>query len=435
MPETRRRPTQHRGARDEINGDWRSTVTRTKLDQELKNVIDLERNMPTYQEMLEQKRASVREVDARESARLREQGAILVDIREQDEVEQGIIPGAVHIPRGFLEMRIEETVRDRDTPVIVYCAGGVRSIFGAEALSDLGYRNVASMAGGFSGWKAVGLPWRVPLTLTSDQRRRYSRHLLIPEVGEEGQRKLLDAKVLLVGAGGLGSPAALYLAAAGVGTLGIVDADIVDESNLQRQVVHTTERVGMPKVESARVAIEALNPDVNVVKHETRLDQSNVLDIFADYDIILDGTDNFATRYLINDACVLLNKPNVHGSIFRFEGQATTFIPFEGPCYRCLFPTPPPPELAPSCAEAGVLGLLPGTVGIVQATETAKLILGIGEPLVGRLLTYDALEMEFRELRLSRDPECPMCGPGAPTSLDDIEYTDVGCLIPALAVH
>jgi molybdopterin/thiamine biosynthesis adenylyltransferase/rhodanese-related sulfurtransferase len=391
--------------------------------------------MPTYQEMLEQKRAAVREVDPRESARLREQGAILVDIREQDEVDQGIIPGAVHIPRGFLEMRIEEAVRDRDTPLVVYCAGGVRSIFGAEALNNLGYRDVASMAGGFSGWKALGLPWRVPQTLTPDQRRRYSRHLLIPEVGEEGQRKLLDARVLLVGAGGLGSPAALYLAAAGVGTLGIVDADVVDESNLQRQVVHTTDRLGIPKVESARVAIEALNPDVNVVKHETRLDQSNVLDIFAAYDVILDGTDNFATRYLINDACVLLNKPNVHGSIFRFEGQATTFIPHEGPCYRCLFPTPPPPELAPSCAEAGVLGLLPGTVGIIQATETAKLILGIGEPLVGRLLTYDALEMEFRELRLSRDPECPMCGPGAPTSLDDIEYTDVGCLIPALAVH
>jgi molybdopterin/thiamine biosynthesis adenylyltransferase/rhodanese-related sulfurtransferase len=391
--------------------------------------------MPTYQEMLEQKRASVREVDAREAARLREQGAILVDIREQDEVDQGIVPGAVHIPRGFLEMRIEETVRDRDTPIVVYCAGGVRSIFGAEALSELGYRDVASMAGGFSGWKASGLPWRVPQSLNPDQRRRYSRHLLIPEVGEEGQRKLLDAKVLLVGAGGLGSPAALYLAAAGVGTLGVVDADIVDDSNLQRQVIHTTERVGMPKVESARIAIEALNPDVNVVKHETRLDQSNVLDIFAGYDVILDGTDNFATRYLINDACVLLDKPNVHGSIFRFEGQATTFIPHEGPCYRCLFPTPPPPELAPSCAEAGVLGLLPGTVGIIQATETAKLILGIGEPLVGRLLTYDALEMEFRELRLSRDPECPMCGPGAPTSLDDIEYTDVGCLIPALAVH
>ena len=391
--------------------------------------------MPTYQEMLEQKRASVREVDAGESARLREQGAILVDVREQDEVDQGIIPGAIHIPRGFLEMRIEETIRDRDTPVVVYCAGGVRSIFGAEALSDLGYRDVASMAGGFSGWKAAGLPWRVPQSLTPDQRRRYSRHLLIPEVGEEGQRKLLDAKVLLVGAGGLGSPAALYLAAAGVGTLGVVDADIVDDSNLQRQVIHTTERVGMAKVESARIAIEALNPDVTVVKHETRLDQSNVLDIFADYDVILDGTDNFATRYLINDACVLLDKPNAHGSIFRFEGQATTFVPHQGPCYRCLFPTPPPPELAPSCAEAGVLGLLPGTIGIIQATEAAKLILGIGEPLVGRLLTYDALEMEFRELRLTRDPECPMCGPSAPTTLDEIEYTDVGCLIPALAAH
>jgi molybdopterin/thiamine biosynthesis adenylyltransferase/rhodanese-related sulfurtransferase len=414
---------------------WRSEATHSKLDQELKNIVDVEPNMPTYQEMLEQKRASVREVDARESARLREQGAILVDIREQDEVDQGIVPGAVHIPRGFLEMRIEETVRDRDTPIVVYCAGGVRSIFGAEALSELGYRDVASMAGGFSGWKASGLPWRVPQSLNPDQRRRYSRHLLIPEVGEEGQRKLLDAKVLLVGAGGLGSPAALYLAAAGVGTLGVVDADIVDDSNLQRQVIHTTERVGMPKVESARIAIEALNPDVNVVKHETRLDQSNVLDIFADYDVILDGTDNFATRYLINDACVLLDKPNAHGSIFRFEGQATTFIPHQGPCYRCLFPTPPPPELAPSCAEAGVLGLLPGTIGIIQATETAKFILGIGEPLIGRLLTYDALEMEFRELRLTRDPECPMCGPNAPTSLDEIEYTDVGCLIPALAVH
>ena len=391
--------------------------------------------MPTYQEILEQKRATVREVDARQSAQLREQGAVLIDVREQDEVDQGIVPGAIHIPRGYLEMRIEEAVRDRDTPLVVYCAGGVRSLFGAESLTELGYRDVVSMAGGFSGWKAAGLPWRVPQVLTPDQRRRYSRHLLIPEVGEEGQRKLLDAKVLLVGAGGLGSPAALYLAAAGVGTLGIVDDDVVDDSNLQRQVVHTTDRLGIPKAESARIAIESLNPDVKVVKHETRLDKSNVLDIFAQYDIILDGTDNFATRYLINDASVLLNKPNVHGSIFRFEGQATTFIPHDGPCYRCLFPTPPPPELAPSCAEAGVLGLLPGTVGMIQATETAKLILGIGEPLVGRLLTYDALGMEFRELRLSRDPECPMCGSGAPTSLVDIEYTDVGCLIPALAVR
>jgi molybdopterin/thiamine biosynthesis adenylyltransferase/rhodanese-related sulfurtransferase len=391
--------------------------------------------MPTYQEILEKKRATVREVDARQAAQWREQGATLIDVREQDEVDQGIIPGAIHIPRGYLEMRIEETVRDRDAPLVVYCAGGVRSLFGAEALTELGYRDVVSMAGGFSGWKAAGLPWRVPQALTPDQRRRYSRHLLIPEVGEEGQRKLLDAKVLLVGAGGLGSPAALYLAAAGVGTLGVVDDDVVDDSNLQRQVIHTTDRLGIAKAESARIAIESINPDVNVVKHETRLDKSNVLDIFSQYDVILDGTDNFATRYLINDATVLLNKPNVHGSIFRFEGQATTFIPYEGPCYRCLFPTPPPPELAPSCAEAGVLGLLPGMVGMIQATETAKLILGIGEPLVGRLLTYDALGMEFRELRLSRDPECPMCGPGAPTSLDEIEYTDVGCLIPALAVH
>jgi molybdopterin/thiamine biosynthesis adenylyltransferase/rhodanese-related sulfurtransferase len=391
--------------------------------------------MPTYQEILEQKRATVREVDARQAAQWREQGATLIDVREQDEVDQGIIPGAIHIPRGYLEMRIEETVRDRDAPLVVYCAGGVRSLFGAEALTELGYRDVVSMAGGFSGWKAAGLPWRVPQALTPDQRRRYSRHLLIPEVGEEGQRKLLDAKVLLVGAGGLGSPAALYLAAAGVGTLGVVDDDVVDDSNLQRQVIHTTDRLGIAKAESARIAIESINPDVEVVKHETRLDKSNVLEIFSQYDVILDGTDNFATRYLINDATVLLNKPNVHGSIFRFEGQATTFIPYEGPCYRCLFPTPPPPELAPSCAEAGVLGLLPGMVGMIQATETAKLILGIGEPLVGRLLTYDALGMEFRELRLSRDPECPMCGPGAPTSLDEIEYTDVGCLIPALAVH
>jgi molybdopterin/thiamine biosynthesis adenylyltransferase/rhodanese-related sulfurtransferase len=389
--------------------------------------------MPTYQEILDRKRQNVREVDPQESAAWREQGAVLVDIREQDEVDQGIVPGAIHIPRGFLEMRIEEAVRDRDTPIVVYCAGGVRSIFGAEALTDLGYRNVASMSGGFNGWKSIGLPWRLPQSLTPEQRRRYSRHLLIPEVGEEGQRKLLDAKVLLVGAGGLGSPAALYLAAAGVGTLGVIDADVVDESNLQRQVLHTTDRVGMPKVESARIAIEALNPDVQVVMHETRLDQRNALDIFAPYDIILDGTDNFATRYLINDACVLLGKPNIHGSIFRFEGQATTFISGEGPCYRCLFPTPPPPELAPSCAEAGVLGLLPGMIGLIQATEVAKLILGIGEPLVGRLLTYDALAMEFRELRLSRDPACPMCGPGAPTSLEDIEYTDVGCRIPALA--
>lgn len=391
--------------------------------------------MVSYRELLEQKRRDVPEVDAREALRLREHGATFVDVREQDEFDQGAIPGAVHIPRGFLEMRIEETLREPESPVVVFCAGGTRSLFAAETLQQLGYQNVFSMAGGFNGWKGTGLPWRIPQTLSPDQRRRYSRHLLIPEVGEEGQRKLLDARVLLVGAGGLGSPAALYLAAAGVGTLGIIDADVVDDSNLQRQVIHTAERLGIPKVESARIGIQALNPDVQVEKHEVHLDKSNVLDIFSQYDVILDGTDNFATRYLINDACVLLDKPNAHGSIFRFEGQATTFIPHVGPCYRCLFPSPPPPELAPSCAEAGVLGLLPGTIGIIQATEVAKLILGIGEPLVGRLLTYDALEMEFRELHLSRDPECPMCGPGAPTSLDDIEYTDVGCRIPALGAR
>ena len=389
----------------------------------------------TYRDLLEQTKAEIREIDVIEADRLRQDSnAVVLDVREQDEVDQGIVPGAVHIPRGYLEMRIEDAVPDKNRPILVYCAGGVRSAFAARAMQDLGYHESISVAGGFSAWKSAGLAWETPRTLTPDQRRRYSRHLLIPEVGEVGQQKLLDAKVLLVGAGGLGSPAALYLAAAGVGTLGIVDADTVDDSNLQRQVIHTTDRVGMPKVESGRLAIEALNPDVSVVMHETRLSKENVLDLFEPYDIILDGTDNFATRYLINDACVLLGKPNVHGSIFRFEGQATTFIAGEGPCYRCLFPTPPPPELAPSCAEAGVLGLLPGTVGLIQATDVAKLILGVGDPLVGRLLTYDALATEFRVLKLSRDPACPMCGPDAPASLDDIEYTDVACAIPALAM-
>jgi len=387
----------------------------------------------SYRTLLDQTKAAIHEVDTTEADALRlDTNAVVIDVREQDEVDQGTIPGAVHIPRGYLEMRIEETVPDKARPVVVYCAGGVRSAFAAKALQDLGYERTVSMAGGFSAWKAAGLPWEAPRNLTPDQRRRYSRHLLIPEVGEAGQQRLLDAKVLLVGAGGLGSPAAFYLAAAGVGTMGIVDADVVDDSNLQRQIIHTTDRLGLPKVESARIAIEALNPDVKVTGHETRLSKENVLDIVAAYDIVLDGTDNFATRYLINDACVLLNKPNIHGSIFRFEGQATTFMAGQGPCYRCLFPSPPPPELAPSCAEAGVLGLLPGTIGLIQATEVVKLILGIGEPLIGRLLTYDALRTEFRELRLSRDPECPMCGSGAPTSLDSIQYTDVGCAIPAL---
>jgi len=387
----------------------------------------------SYRTLLDQTKAAIQEVDPTAADTLRlDTNAVVIDVREQDEVDQGAIPGAVHIPRGYLEMRIEDAVPDRSRPIVLYCAGGVRSAFAAKALQDLGYQETVSLAGGFSAWKSAGLPWAIPQSLTADQRRRYSRHLLIPEVGEAGQQKLLDAKVLLVGAGGLGSPAAYYLAAAGVGTLGIVDADVVDDSNLQRQIIHATDRVGMAKVESARIAIEALNPDVNVIGHETRLAKENVLDIFAQYDIVLDGTDNFATRYLINDACVLLDKPNIHGSIFRFEGQATTFVAGQGPCYRCLFPTPPPPELAPSCAEAGVLGLLPGTIGLIQATEVVKLILDIGEPLIGRLLTYDALRTEFRTLRLSRDPTCPMCGSDAPSSLDAIEYSDVGCAIPAL---
>ena len=382
-----------------------------------------------HRDLLGRVRAEIREVDAEDADRLRAGGALVLDVREGDEVEQGVVPGAVHIPRGFLEFRIEEVAADRERPIVVYCAGGGRSAFAAKSLADLGYRDVVSLAGGFNGWKSAGKPWAVPTTLTPEQRRRYSRHLLIPEVGEAGQRKLLEARVLLVGAGGLGSPAALYLAAAGVGTLGIVDDDVVDDSNLQRQVLHTTDRIGVSKVESARQTIVALNPDVQVVAHETRLSKQNVLDLVRGYDIVLDGSDNFATRYLINDACVLLGKPNVHGSIFRFEGQATVFKANDGPCYRCLFPSPPPPELAPSCAEAGVLGLLPGTIGLIQATEVAKLILGIGEPLIGRLLTYDALAMQFRELKLSRDPVCPMCGPEAPTTLDEIEYTDVGCAI------
>ena len=316
--------------------------------------------MATYQDLLQETRQQIKNIDLREADRLRREGAILVDIREADEVEQGIVDGAVHIPRGFLESRIEQVATDKSAPLVVYCAGGARSVFGTKALEQLGYTDVASMDGGFNAWKTAALPWSKPASFTQDQRRRYSRHFLLPEVGEAGQQKLLNTKVLLIGAGGLGSPAALYLAAAGIGTLGIIDDDIVDDSNLQRQVAHTTDRIGMPKVESARIAIEALNPDVNVITYQTRLDKENILDIFADYDIILDGTDNFSTRYLINDACVLLGKPNVHGSIFRFEGQATVFDPPDGPCYRCIFPDPPPPDLAPNCAEGGVLGVLPG---------------------------------------------------------------------------
>jgi sulfur-carrier protein adenylyltransferase/sulfurtransferase len=318
-------------------------------------------------------------------------------------------------------MQIEQKVPDRSTPIVAYCAGGTRSAMAAKTLQELGYTNVESANPGFVRWKDMNYPVELPPQLTDAQRDRYSRHLLLPEVGEAGQAKLLAAKVLLLGAGGLGSPAALYLAAAGVGTLGLVDADVVDASNLQRQILHATSRVGQPKVESAEKAIQDLNPDVKVVKFQERVDSSNVERIFAGFDVIVDGCDNFPTRYLVNDASVFMNKPVVHGSIFRFDGQVTTFMPGVGPCYRCLYPEPPPPHLAPSCQEAGVLGILPGLVGVVQATEAVKLILGKGAPLIGRLLTYDSLRMKFGELKLRRDKGCPVCGE-SPTIKGYIDY-------------
>jgi adenylyltransferase/sulfurtransferase len=361
------------------------------------------------------------------------EGARAIDVREPDEVAQGVIPGATAIPRGFLESRIEDTVTDRDQPLVVYCAGGARSAFAAKSLHQMGYTNVVSMAGGFTAWKAAGLPFETPFQFTPAQQRRYSRHFLLPEIGEAGQQKLLGARILLIGAGGLGSPAALYLAAAGIGTLGIVDDDVVDDSNLQRQVLHSTERIGMSKVESARQAITALNPDVTVVGHEVRLTRENALELFAGYDVIVDGADNFATRYLVNDACVILGKPNVHGSIFRFEGQVTVFDANHGPCYRCLFPDPPPPDLAPNCAEAGVLGVLPGVIGMLQAVETIKLVAGIGSPLHGRLVLYDALEATFRELHIDKDDACPMCSRSDAVSMDQIDYSEITCAIPAMS--
>src|SRR5690349_1460362 len=356
---------------------------------------------------------------------------VLVDVREKIEWNEGYIPGAVHVPRGHLETRIEEVIPDKSEKVVLYCAGGVRSLMAGTTLQQMGYTDVVSMAGGFGQWKAGGYKFATPRTLTDAQQKRYSRHLLVPEVGEAGQLKLLDSKVLFIGAGGLGSPAALYLAAAGVGTIGIIDADVVDDSNLQRQILHNTERIGKYKAESARETLQALNPDVNVVTYIERLDETNVHQLVAEYDVIIDGTDNFPTRYLLNDAAVIANKPVVHGSVFRFEGQLTVFKPHDGPCYRCLYPEPPPPALAPSCSEAGVLGVLPGIIGLLQATETIKLLLGIGEPLVGRLLTYDALSGEFSELRLFRDPNCPACGEHA--HLDDLPtYADV-CAMPVRA--
>jgi molybdopterin/thiamine biosynthesis adenylyltransferase/rhodanese-related sulfurtransferase len=367
----------------------------------------------TYAELLQEARAEIREVTPAEADALRRRGVALVDVREASEWDQGHVPGAAHVSRSFLELEIEAVLPSRETPVVLYCAAGVRSLFAAKTLVGMGYTDVASLSGGFEAWKREGMEWSQPAGLTDEQRQRYSRHLLIPEVGAAGQAKLLDSKVLLIGAGGLGSPAALYLAAAGVGTLGIVDFDVVDLSNLQRQVLHTSDRVGTKKVESARRTIAALNPGVTVIAHEEMLVAGNVDGIIAGYDVILDGTDTFETRYTLNDAAVVAGIPVVHASVFRFEGQVTTFVPGVGPCYRCLFPTPPPPELAPGCSVAGVLGVVPGIMGLLQATEVLKLLLGIGETLAGRLLLFDALETEFTELRLRRDPACPVCSDAA----------------------
>jgi len=380
--------------------------------------------MTTFKELIRRVKTEVREVSPQQAREMAGGGATIVDVRETEEWVQGHIPGAVFIPRGYLEQRIEEKVPDKSHPVVLHCAGGTRSALAARTLQELGYTQVSSMAGGFGKWKESGLPIEVPRTLTAEQKSRYSRHLLVPEVGEAGQAKLLASKVLLVGAGGLGCPAGLYLAAAGVGTLGVLDSDVVDLSNLQRQVLHTNASVGKPKTESAAATIRALNPDVTVVRHDLRLDSGNVMDVIAPYDVILDGSDNFSTKYLINDACVLANKPSIYGSIFRFDGQASVFVPRKGPCYRCLFPEPTPSEMAPSCDEAGVLGVLPGVVGLVQATEAIKLILGRGEPLVGRLLTYDALTMKFQEYRVRRDPRCAVCG-DEPTirQVTDLEWS------------
>ncbi len=389
--------------------------------------------MPTtYSDLISDVRKRTKQVSLDELKRRIESGEklTLLDVREKDEWRGGYIPGAVSLPRGFLEIQAEQKLPDKSAHIVAYCAGGTRSALAAATLQELGYTHVETANPGFVRWKDLNYPVELPAALTDSQRERYSRHILLPEVGEAGQAKLLQSKVLLLGAGGLGSPALMYLAAAGVGTLGIVDADVVDASNLQRQIVHTTGRVGMPKVESAAKFVAELNPDVKVVAHKERLTSANVERIFADYEVVVDGTDNFPTRYLVNDASVWMGKPIVHGSIFRFDGQVTTFISPNaakklgveaGPCYRCLYPEPPPPHLAPSCQEAGVLGILCGIVGTVQATEAIKILLGKGTTLAGRLLTYDSLKMKFRELKLRRSPECPVCGP-KPSITSYIDY-------------
>jgi molybdopterin/thiamine biosynthesis adenylyltransferase/rhodanese-related sulfurtransferase len=378
--------------------------------------------MSDFKEILSEAKRQIREVtvrDVQDNLNL-ENGFTILDVREGDEFEQGHLNKAVFIPRGFLEQKIEKTITDKTKPIVVYCAGGTRSALAAKTLQDLGYTDVYSMRGGFNEWKNNGFPFVTPEKVGKDQMARYSRHLRIPEVGEKGQLQLLKSKVLLVGAGGLGSPAGVYLAASGVGTLGLVDYDVVDESNLQRQILHWTSSVGTPKVDSARRTLFEVNPDVKVRTYAVHLDASNILDIFQDYDVIVSGSDNFTTAYMVNDAAVMLKKPVVYGSIFRFDGQASTFIPYEGPCFRCLYATATPPELAPSCDEAGVLGVLPGVIGLIQATEVVKILLNLGTTLSGRLLTYDAMEMIFRQFKIRRDPNCAACGPNAHIDLASI---------------
>lgn len=380
---------------------------------------------PTGAEVIRQIKSRIQEVDPSEvnSAVANGNGSapVLIDVRESGEWDAGHLPGAKHVPRGYLESRIEGVVSDRERPIVVYCASGQRSALAANTLQELlGYEHVSSMTGGITLWKDRGYDVEVPKSLTGEQRERYSRHLLVPEIGLDGQTKLLESKVLLLGAGGLGSPTALYLAAAGVGTLGIVDDDEVDLSNLQRQVIHTTDRIGVPKVDSAEIAVKGINPDVNVVKYQTRLDASNIMEIIEGYDVIVDGVDNFPTRYLLNDATVRLGIPVVSASILGFDGQLSVFKPHDGPCYRCLYPVPPPAELAPSCGANGVLGVLPGTMGLLQATEVIKLVTGAGEPLIGRLLLYEALGATFTELKVRRDPECPICSKD-PSEISDEE--------------
>jgi molybdopterin/thiamine biosynthesis adenylyltransferase/rhodanese-related sulfurtransferase len=361
--------------------------------------------MATFRDLLSAAKSEITEVDTEGAAAAIADGAIVLDVREPDEYEEGALPGAIHIPRGHLEAQIEGRIIDKQAPVVAYCAGGVRSAFAAKTLAELGYTNVLSMEGGYGRWKDEGREWKAPVSLTPEQNNRYKRHLLLPEVGTAGQVKLLDAKVLMLGAGGLGSPAAMYLAAAGVGTIGIVDMDDVDASNLQRQILHNIDRIGDRKVDSAKKTLTMLNPDVNVVTYDTRLDASNIMDILEGYDVVVDGADNFPSRYLLNDASVKLGIPVVHGSIFRFEGMVSVFHPTEGPTYRDMVPEPPPAELAPSCAEAGVLGVLPGIIGSIQALETIKVILDLGEPLIGRILTVDTSDMEFRVFNLKSNPE------------------------------